>query len=196
MIYRRQRKQYVFAIFLAVLAVLNVMFYFILTRRSQTEFATLHESIERLEKQVGNSQKYFDQLGKSSEALGKFDEDKDRLLMMRMVKRTKGYSELLAKLDGIAKDAGVRKTSVSYTRFPTPMPGMESVAIAFPVEGNYTNIVKFIRELENSETFFLVTSIAVQRASQSSGQPGALAAAAAGAGGVGLSLTLETYFYQ
>jgi Tfp pilus assembly protein PilO len=197
MIYRRQRTQSIFAIFLAVVAVVNVLFYFILTRPSQSEYAKLQESIVQLQQQIQNSQKFFVQLEKSSEDLGKFDEAKSRLLMMRAIDRNKGYSELLEKLDGIAKTAGVRKTSVSYNRFATPMPGTESVSIVFPIEGNYTNVVKFISELENSETFFLITEINVTRTSQAVGQPVALAnAAGSGTGAVALSLTLETYFYQ
>lgn len=198
MIYRRQRTQYVFAIFLAVVAVVNVLFYFILTRPSQSEYAKLQKSIEQLQGEINNSQKFFDRLENSSAALEKFDEVKNGLLTMRAIERNKGYSELLEKLDGIAKVANVRKTSVSYTRFATPMPGMESVSIVFPIEGNYTNVVKFISELENSETFFLITEINVTRTTQSTGQPVALgnAAAGSGTGAVALALTLETYFYQ
>jgi hypothetical protein len=136
----------------------------------------------------------------SSEALKEFEPEKQRLLMMIALQRNKGYSELLVKLDGIAKTANVRKTSVSLNRFPTPMPGMESVSIVIPIEGNYTNIVKFISELEQSETFFLVTGISVERSTQSTGQPVAPGnvggAAGSGTGAVALALNLETYFYQ
>lgn len=196
MIYRRQRTQYIFAIFLAVVAVINVLFYFILTRPSQSEYAELQKSIEQLQVEIKNSERFSDTLETSSAALGKFDEDKNRLLMMHALQRNKGYSELLTKLDGIAKAANVRKTSVALTRFATPMPGMESVAITIPIEGNYTNIVKFISELEKSETFFLVTGINVDRTSQSTGPVAPASNAGSGTGAVSLQLTLESYFYQ
>ena len=193
MTYRRQRYQYIFAGLLAVIVVVNVLFYFILTRPSQSEYADLQKSIEQTQKQVSSSQEFFANLETSSAALGKFDQDKDRLLMIHAVQRSKGYSEILDKLDGIVKKANVKKSSVTYTRFPTPMPGLESVSISLPVEGNYTNVVNFIRELENSDTFFLITAINVERSSQATGLPGA---AGQGAGSVALALTLETYFYQ
>jgi Tfp pilus assembly protein PilO len=197
MIYRRQRTQYIVAILLAVVAVVNVLFYFILTRPSQSEYAKLQESIVQLQGEIKNSQSFFEVLETSSQDLGKFDEDKNGLLAMHALRRNKGYSELLLKLDGIAKAANVRKTSVSLTRFSTPMPGMESVSIVVPIEGNYANIVKFISELEKSETFFLVTAINVDRSSQPTGQPVALGnVGGAGTGAVALALTLETYFYQ
>jgi Tfp pilus assembly protein PilO len=197
MIYRRQRTQYIFAIFLAVVAVINVLFYFILTRPSQSEYAELQKSIAQLQVEIKNSERFLGNLVKSSDALREFEPEKQRLLMMRALKRNKGYSELLLKLDGIAKAANVRKTTVSLTRFSTPMPGMESVSIVIPIEGNYANVVKFISELEKSETFFLVTAISVERSTQPTGQPVTLASnAGSGTGAVALSLTLETYFYQ
>jgi Tfp pilus assembly protein PilO len=197
MIYRRQRTQYIFAIFLAVVAVVNVLFYFILTRPSQSEYATLQQSIAQLQKQINDSQRFFKGLETSSAALDRFDEDKNRLLMMRALERNKGYSQLLEKLDSMARAANVRKTTVSLTRFSTPMPGMESVSIVIPIEGNYANVVKFISELEKSETFFLVTAISVERSTQTTGQTVTLASnAGSGTGGVALALTLESYFYQ
>jgi Tfp pilus assembly protein PilN len=196
MIYRRQRTQYIFALFLAVVAVVNLLFYFILTRPSQSEYAELQKSIAQLQVEIKNSERFLGNLVNSSEALRRFEPEKQRLLMMRALQRNKGYSELLLKLDGIAKAANVRKTTVSLTRFATPMPGMESVSIVIPIEGNYANVVKFIRELEQSETFFLVTAISAERSTQPTGQPMALANAGSATGAVALNLTLETYFYQ
>jgi hypothetical protein len=65
------------------------------------------------------------------------------------------------------------------------------VSISIPLEGNYTNIVNFVREIESSETFYLITSIGVEASSQ----PGGARGAATG-GAVGLTLNLEAYFYQ
>jgi hypothetical protein len=47
-IYRRQRKQYIFAGFLAVVAVVNVLVGVLLTRPSLTEFATLQGEFGQL----------------------------------------------------------------------------------------------------------------------------------------------------
>lgn len=204
MIYRRQRTQYIFAVFVAVVAVVNVLFYFILTRPSQKEYSELQQSIAQLQQQVSKSRKFLMALETSSAALNEFDADKNGLYMMHLVKRSTGYSELLLKLDSLVKEAGVKKTIGSWTRFTTPMPGLESVQIVLPIEGNYTNVVKFIRELEKSETFFLIAGISVERSTQSASQPGGstfsqpapAAAPGSGTGAVALALTLETYFYQ
>src|SRR5690242_431712 len=103
MIYRRQRTQYVFAIFLAVVAVVNVLFYLILTRPSQTEYANLQKEIETLDLQIKNSKKGFKDRERIATQLKSFEGDKNALLMMHLVEREQGYSEIQGKLNGILK---------------------------------------------------------------------------------------------
>jgi Tfp pilus assembly protein PilO len=197
MIYRRQRKQYIFAIILAVVAVVNLLFFFILTRPSQTEYATLQTEITQLQKQISDSQKFFTNLRGTSEKLKTFEGDKNALLMMHLVQRNQGYSQIQGKLNAILRDSGVRYSSIRYSLNPEPQAGLNSLAINVPVEGNYTNVVKFIRELETSDTFFLITAINVERTTlPEPGRPAAFTNTAAAAGAVALSLQLETFFYQ
>jgi len=203
MIYRRQRQQYIFGIFLAVIAVINVLFYFILTRPSQTEYATLQADIVRLQGEVFNTTRFFDNMKKTSGELDHFDETKNALLIKHLVQRNKGYSEIMVKLTDIVQHAGVKWTHQGFNQNPTPQAGLNSLSIVLPLEGNYTNIVNFIRELENSDTFFLITAISVEKtertpSAQQTSLPASFAnsAAAAATGSVSLSLTLETYFYQ
>ena len=199
MIYRRQRQQYFFAMFLAVVAVVNLLFYFILTRPSQAEYATLQSEIEKLQKEAKNSERYFTQLARAAEKLGTFDRDKNALLMMHLVQRNQGYSEIQGKLNSILNKTGVKYSSIRYSIDPEAQAGLNALAIAVPVEGNYTNVVNFIRELENSDTFFLINQINLGRTSMQEsvvgGRPAAVSNTTA-AGAVDLSLALETYFYQ
>ena len=194
MIYRRRRTQYIFAGFLATVAIINVLFFFILNRPAQTEYRATQETIEQLQKQVGKSQQFYTKLEKTSTQLDRFDQDKRNLLLAHLVERGMGYSQILTQLDGIVQHSGVKKTRVTYTFDPASKAGLNALSIVLPLEGNYTNIVNFIRELENSDTFFLITAINVETASQP--VAGAPASAAANSGSIGLSLALETYFYQ
>jgi hypothetical protein len=70
--------------------------------------------------------------------------------------------------------------------------------MTLPLDGNYSNVVSFIRELENSDTFFLINGIDLESAGASqSGNAGVQAPVnSEGSGSVALSLALETYFYQ
>ncbi len=200
MIYRRQRTQYVFAIFLAVVAVVNVLFFFILTRPSQTEYADLQKEIETLDLQIKNSQKGLKDRERIASQLERFEGDKSELLMTHLVKRDEGYSEIQGKLNSILKKSGVKYTSIRYNLNPDVQAGLNAVSITVPVSGNYTNVVDFIRELETSDTFFLITAINLERTTlQEQGRPGTFpgpANSATAGGAVSLSLTLETFFYQ
>jgi len=118
MIYRRQRTQYVFAVFLVVIAVVNVLFYFILTRPSQTEYANLQQEIGELQKQIKNGQKFLGDRAKLVEKLGSFEQDKNALLMMHLVQRNQGYSEIQGKLNAILQKSGVKYTSIRYNLNP------------------------------------------------------------------------------
>ena len=80
-----------------------------------------------------------------------------------------GYSHIVSTLDGLVLRAGLKKTRVNFNTELKPHAGLNSVSMTVPLEGNYSNIVSFIRELENSETFFLITAISLE-SSQPNGQ--------------------------
>jgi Tfp pilus assembly protein PilO len=198
MIYRRQRQQYIFAAILAVIAIVNVLFFLILNRPAQTEYAALQESIRQLQAQIAVNTNMLANLQKTSTQLDLFDKDKNKLLNAHLMHRNNGYSEIVSALDSMVQHAGVNKTRVSYTLNPSQKAGLNTVAITIPLAGGYNNVVNFIRELENSETFFLITNIELATSEEAAApvagpQP---VAVASNGGPVALSLGLETYFYQ
>ena len=65
------------------------------------------------------------------------------------------------------------------------MKPMESSEIKIPVTAAYPNIANFIKDIENSDTFFIIESIDIRESSDAT--PGAI---------VSLDLSLETFFYQ
>jgi len=200
MIYRRQRKQYIFAGFLAVIALVNVLFFFILNRPARTEYASLEKSIKQLRLQAGASKRNFTSLEKTKIDLDRFEKDKRSLEMMHLVHRPMGYSHIVSTLDGLVLRAGLKKTRVNFNIDEKKAhAGLNSVSMTVPLEGNYSNIVSFIRELENSETFFLITAISLESSARQNGQVSNVIANnsnSGAAGSVGLSLAMETYFYQ
>jgi hypothetical protein len=52
MIYRRQRQQYIFAGVLAVIGLVNLLFFFILNQPAKTEYTKLQASIQQLQTQI------------------------------------------------------------------------------------------------------------------------------------------------
>ena len=200
MIYRRQRKQYIFAGSLAVIALVNVLFFFILNRPARTEYESLEKSIKQLRLQAGASKRNFTSLEKTKIDLDRFEKDKRSLEMMHLVHRPMGYSHIVSTLDGLVLRAGLKKTRVNFnTDLKEAHAGLNSVSMTVPLEGNYSNIVNFIREVENSETFFLITAISLESSARQNGQVSNVIANnsnSGAAGSVGLSLAMETYFYQ
>jgi Tfp pilus assembly protein PilO len=199
MIYRRQRNQYFFAGLLAVLAIVNVLFYFILNRPTRLEYEALQKSVKQLRLQTGGNKVFIVSLQTTSKQIAHFDQDKRDLLMKHLVQRTPGYHHIVSTLEAMAQRTGVKKTTVNYVQDPVPHAGLNSVSMTLPLEGNYGNIVSFIRELENSDTFFLINAIDLESASAA--QPGNAGGQPVNSnttppGAVALSLALETYFYQ
>ena len=86
----------------------------------------------------------------------------------------------------IAENAGVKTTRKDYAIDEAPQFSLYSVKIRIPVTGGYPNVVNFIRNLENSDTFFIINSIDVRGASS----------ATSVASAISLALNLETFFYQ
>jgi Tfp pilus assembly protein PilO len=194
MIYRRQRQQYIFAGFLAIIAVINVLFFFILNRPARMESESLAESIRQLRAQAGTSKVYFDRLEKTNSQLARFEKDREQLRSKHMIHRSTGYSKIVSALESIIQNSGVKSTRVTYNPDPTSHAGINTVAVTIPLEGSYSSIVKFIRDVENSDTFFLITAIDLSGGGTTAGQ--GATAASSGSGNVSLSLALETYFYQ
>jgi Tfp pilus assembly protein PilO len=184
-LYRRQRQQYLLAILLGVIAIVNVLFFLILYRPVRGDYYTLQTSIERLRADVQTQQQQVMRLEKLSAQLEGSDKDRQRLFTAHFIPRRAGFSEILPELDDMAAKAGVKKTRVDYSIDDAPRYGLYSVKIRVPVTGEYSNIVKFIKNLEHSDTFFIIDSIQVR-----GGATGSTPA------DVALALELETFFYQ
>jgi hypothetical protein len=200
MIYRRQRQQYIFAGLLVVIAVVNILFFFILHRPSKTESSTLQESIQQMRLQIAGSKASLQGLEKISGQLERFDKEKSDLLMRHLLQRNTGYSEIVSAIDDMVVTSGVNKTRVTFNLDPKPRAGLTAVSITMPLEGGYNNVVGFIKELEQSDTLFLITSIELATsesvAAPITGPQPVAVASRSGSATVALSLGLETYFYQ
>jgi len=188
MIYRRQKQQYAFAGLLGVIALINVLFFFILHRPARAEYVQLQESITRLRAELVGREKAVKDLELTNTQLGRFEHDRRELYTKHFISWEAGFGHVLPLLDELAERAGVRKSRVTYAPEGEPQYGLSLIKIDIPVQGEYDNVVNFIRELEESETFFIINSIGV--ASAGDGRTGD------GGGMLSLSLTLETFFYR
>jgi hypothetical protein len=183
--YRRQRQQYVFAGVLGAVAVINVLFFFILYRPARNEYLGLQESIAKTRAEAESRRLKISQLEKLSTQLDTFAQDRSQLINRHFLPRTPGWSELLPLLEADVRKAGVRNQHQSFGLEQAPQYGLYSVKITVPVIGRYSNIVNLLKELEESQTFIIIDSIDVQGSSD-----------AAPTGDLGMALNLETFFHQ
>lgn len=183
--YRRQRQQYLFAGLLGVIAVVNVLFFAILYEPARSQYFRLQDSIQKTRMEVNARRQKIDRLEKLSKQLETSAQDKMALFTMHFVPRNVGWSETLPVLEMAVQNAGVKNETQSYSIDEAPQYGLYSVKIRLPVTGQYSNVVKLIRELEESPIFFIINSIDVRGRSEKQSNAG-----------VEMNLNIETFFYQ
>ena len=184
--YRRQRQQYVFAGLLGVFAVINLLFFFILYAPARSEYYRLQESIQHLRSDIEARRQRIETLERLNAQLSTLEQDRARLFTTHFIPRDAGWSEILPKLNAMVQEAHVVNTQKGYTIDQTPQYGLYSVKIRVPVQGAYPNVMNFIKDIENSETFFIIDSIDV-RGSNASGP---------NSSEIALDLNIETFFHQ
>ncbi len=184
--YRRKRKQFLFSSLLAVMGVVNLLFFFILYQPARSEYYRLQDSTERFRRDIQTRRQRIDSLERLNAQLATLEQDRQRLFSMHFIPRNAGWSEILVRLDGMIREAEVQNTHKDYSIDQAPQYGLYSVKIKIPMLGTYPNVVNFIKDLENSETFFIINSIDLHGTDSP----------APGSTDISLGLSLETFFYQ
>ena len=184
--YRRQRKQVLYASLLAVIGVVNLLFFFILYQPARSEYYRLQDSVQRFRRDIETRRQRIDTLERLNAQLATLEQDRQRLYSMHFIPRNAGWSEILVRLDTMVREAGVQNTHKDYSIDQTPQYGLYSVKIRIPVQGSYPDVVNFIKDLESSETFFIINSIDLH----GTDSPGPESS------DISLGLNLETFFYQ
>ena len=184
--YRRQRQQFLFAGLLAVIGVVNLLFFFILYQPARSEYYRLQESVAHFRRDIDMRRERIDTLERLNAQLATLEQDRQRLFSMHFIPRNAGWSEILVRLDAMIRGAAVQNTHKDYSIEQAPQFGLYSVKIKIPVLGVYPNVVNFIKDLENSETFFIVNSIDLHGTDSPAPE----------SSDISLGLNLETFFYQ
>ena len=136
--------------------------------------------LERLRIERKGRKESVDRLKRIESSLVESARRGDEFYEVRFLPASTGFATIMEEVDKIANSTGVRKGSVAYT--PTEMkdhPGLETVEIDTSVDGDYSKMVRFINQLEQSKLFLIVDSLGV---------------ASSQVKGVRLSVKLVTYF--
>ena len=182
--FRRRRQQYLFAALLGVICAINLLFYLILYRPVRSEYFGMQDSILKRREEVRSRTQKIERLEKLSAQLETSEQDRRELFSMYFIPKSSGWSEIVPQLDAMIRKSGVKNSKKEYSLDESPQYGLYSVKINLPVTGMYSNVVNLIKEIESSNTFFIINSIDVR------------GNAAETPSGVSMSLNLETFFYQ
>ena len=179
--YRRQKTQYLFAGGIGIIAVIAALFFLILYLPARVDYSRLNASIRSLESEIVEQSAVLEQLEELDRSVDEVQTESLRFLAARFIPREQGFAAMLPDLDRLAEMAGINRNRVQYV-VDGPQFGVYAISINIPVQGNYSEITRFIRELERSDMFFILDSIGL--GTSSSDIPGSL----------DLSLNLTTFF--
>ena len=185
---RRQRQIYLFTGLVGTIAIVNALFFLILYQPTRLEYSRLQDSIHRLRAETINRTQRLRQKERIAAQLETSNQDRAALVTKHFVPLEVGFVQVQPDLDRFAQRSGVKKSRIDESREEKPQFGLYSVKIKIPVQGTYSNIVNFIKELESSNTFYIIQAIDVR----SSGETSSLGAT----DNISLDMTLETFFYR
>jgi hypothetical protein len=185
-VYRRQRQLYFFAGFVAFIGIVNLLFFLILYRPARAEFFQLQDAIGRLRSETASRTLQVSQKEKIIAQLQTSNQARQELFSKNFVPMEMGFAQVYPEFDRFAQQTGVKWSRVESTREPAPTYGLYSAKMRSTVQGPYSSVVNFIRDIENSGTFYIINSVDLRTDSESSAQSGIIS----------LDLQMETFFYQ
>lgn len=108
--------------------------------------------------------------------------DLDSLYQDRLASKRERLTSVLAHVKDLATRAGLEPESLTYPETALEEQGLEKLAFAFSVDGDYPSLRRFVSLLEATDEFLALEQIGVSEASDASG------------GRLSIRLTLTTLF--
>jgi Tfp pilus assembly protein PilO len=183
-LYPRERLQYTFAGVVALIALANLAFYLLVFVPTRNDVDAVTRDIARLEAESIVRAARLERLESVDGQLDEAQSERLGFLSSRVIPRREGFATLILEKERQAQFAGLTPQRVNYQFSEQPQFGLHAVNINIPLQGDYDSLTRFIRSLEESETFFILDSISLARADAD--QPGALS----------MLLNFTTYFYD
>lgn len=181
-LYPREKLQYAFAAVVALTAIANALFYLLVLAPSDDTVSAVVEDIARLEAEVVVRTAHLERLEDMDGQLDRAQSERLGFLSERVIPRSEGFSALILEKERQAQFAGLTPQRTTYQYTEDPRFGLYAVNINMPLVGDYDSLTRFVRALEESETFFILDQISL--ASAGTGQPDELS----------MLLNFTTYF--
>lgn len=167
------------ATLLALLALDAVLLALVVRPVEQAQQNRQHE-MERLRDQHETVTRAVAQTRELRAKVQSAQQDGEEFSRQSFLARPRGFSAILADLERVASENQLKPSGVSYQlKEETDPSGWTNVAVNVNVEGEYSDLVRFINQLEQSPLFWIIDGLNV------SAVPGK---------GLRMSLDMETYF--
>jgi Tfp pilus assembly protein PilO len=93
---------------------------------------------------------------------------------------TSGYSSVISDFGSLSRGSGLQAENLNFHQHEADKRGVTEVDISAVVNGDYSSVVRFVNDLEHSDTFYVLDGLSL---------------ASSGSGGqLRLNLQLRTYF--
>lgn len=136
--------------------------------------------LERLDREVAQRAAEVARLERVREQAPRFRPQLEKLAAERLLAQATGFSRLAAELQQAAEEAGVALGRVSYqTAEERSQPDLLRVEITTSLEGNYSDLLRYLEELENSRHLYVISELNLDAAER---------------GQLRLQMRLATYF--
>ena len=164
---------------LAVLLLLDIGFGVLLWQLRQSDPAALRSERATLETKAKLLKADIDRGERIRKNMPDVGVQADRFYQQEMPVAAKGYSGIVDDLGDIATKAGLKTSATGFHETPLKGRNVTEIGITESVDGSYLSVLQFIVGLERSKSFYLLDSLAMDRAE---------------AGRLHLTLELRTYF--
>lgn len=163
--------------FVVVVSFNTAIFWFIVQPRKmavgqkEVEYSKTRNDLFEARKRIRNGEYFKESLGKIEGDLQGFD---------LMLPRHQEITGLIRELPKMAKKTGVKVSGVKYQPF-VKEEGYNRLSFSLPVGGKYSNIRRFIYEMETMRKIIWIERLAIRSSSSTSEE-------------LSIQLTMETYF--
>lgn len=146
----------------AGLIVLGLLFHFAIVRPARSTFEKKAAENQEVSKKLLAKRADVAKLDNIDSHLQNASKVEAATFEKRLPRVDDGFSNLIQFFSDTASRIGVQKGRVNFKNNQRPDSGLLEVRINLPVEGGYTDIVKFINALERSDQLLIIDSIALQ----------------------------------
>jgi Tfp pilus assembly protein PilO len=164
---------------LAGLLALNGILFFLLFRAPMGSPEDREAELQRLEEQHRAATEQVRQLRQLREKVQAATRNEQQFARENFLQRSSAFSKMIENLEELASSNQLRPSDISYRLNPEDNQlAWVNVEVTLSVEGEYSDLVRFVNELEQSDLFWIIQGLEV------SGDPAA---------GLRLNLQTETY---